>query len=78
MTIRIRITEAERMSMQVKILWVVLIVTNVAWFLAFHIVDKGRVQEIAARQILQQQHDACQGQVGKLTDTMNKLCACGK
>jgi hypothetical protein len=66
------------MSMQLKILWVVLIVTNLAWFIAFHIVDKGRVQETAQRQLLEQQRDACQGQVGKLTDTMNKLCACGK
>ena len=66
------------MSMQVKILWVVLIVTNIAWFLAFHIVDKGRLREIAARQLLEQQRDTYQGQIGKLTDTMNKLCACGK
>ena len=66
------------MSMQAKVLWVVLIVTNIAWFAAFHIVDKGRVQEIAARQLLEQQRETCQGQVGKLTDTMNKLCACGK
>jgi len=66
------------MSMQGKILWVVLIVTNLAWFVAFHIVDKARVQEIAARQVLEQQRDRYQGQVGKLTDTMNKLCACGK
>jgi hypothetical protein len=66
------------MSMHLKILWVVLIVTNIAWFIAFHIVDRGRVQETSARQLLEQQRDTCQGQVGKLTDTMNKLCACGK
>ena len=64
--------------MQLKILWVVLIVTNLAWFVAFHIVDKGRMSEITQRQQIEQQRDSCQGQVGKLTDTMNKLCACGK
>jgi hypothetical protein len=64
--------------MQIKILWVVLIVTNLAWFVAFRIVDKGRVQEIAQRQQSEQQRDSCQGQVVKLTDTMNKLCTCGK
>ena len=63
--------------MQIKILWVVLIVTNLAWFLAFRIVDKGRMSEISGRQIAEQQRDFCQGQIGKLTDTMNKLCACG-
>ena len=64
--------------MQLKILWVLLIVTNLAWIIAFRIVDKGRVNEIAQRQLIEQQRDSCQGQVGKLTDTMNKLCACGK
>ena len=66
------------MSLQVKILWVVLIVTNIVWFVAFRVVDKGRVNETAQRQQVEQQRDACQGQVGKLTDTMSKLCACGK
>ena len=64
--------------MHLKILWVVVIVTNLAWIVAFRIVDKGRVNEIAQRQLIEQQRDTCQGQVGKLTDTMNKLCACGK
>ncbi|HET9409947.1 MAG TPA: hypothetical protein VFO39_22110 [Candidatus Sulfotelmatobacter sp.] len=64
--------------MQLKILWLVLIVSNFAWFLAFHIIDKGRVSEIAQRQQIEQQRDYWQGQAGKLTDTMNKLCACGK
>lgn len=63
--------------MQIKILWVVLIVTNLCWFIAFGIVEKGRVQEISQRQTLEQQRDTCQGQVEKLTDTMSKLCACG-
>jgi hypothetical protein len=63
---------------QIRILWVVLLVSNLAWFVTFRIVDKGRVQESAQRQQAEQQRDACQGQVGKLTDTMNKLCACGK
>lgn len=63
--------------MQIKILWVVLLVTNLAWFIAFRVVDKGRVNEIAQHQLAEQQRDACQSQVGKLTDTMNKLCACG-
>jgi hypothetical protein len=64
--------------MQLKILWALLILTNLAWIIAFRIVDKGRVNEIAQRQLVEQQRDICQGQVGKLTDTMNKLCACGK
>ncbi|HEV3513689.1 MAG TPA: hypothetical protein VGS05_18410 [Candidatus Sulfotelmatobacter sp.] len=64
--------------MQLKILWVVLIVTNLAWFAAFHFVNQGRVQETAQREQLQQQRDYWQGQAGKLTDTMNKLCTCGK
>jgi hypothetical protein len=64
--------------MQLKILWVLLIVTNLAWIIAFRIVDKGRATEMAQRQVVEQQRDTCQGQVGKLTDTMNKLCACGK
>ena len=63
--------------MQIKILWAVLIVTNLAWFLAFRIVDKGRMSEISDRHQVEQQRDFCLGQIGKLTDTMNKLCACG-
>lgn len=65
-------------TMQLKILWVVLIVTNLAWFAAFRIVDTGRANEIAQRQQAEQQRDACQSQVSKLTDTMSKLCTCGK
>ena len=64
--------------MQLKILGLVLIVTNLAWFVAFRIVDKGKQQETAQRQQLEQQLDYWQGQAGKLTDTMNKLCTCGK
>lgn len=64
--------------MQLKVLWVLLIVTNLAWIVAFRIVDKGRVNEIAQRQLVEQQRDAYQGQVAKLTDTMSKLCTCGK
>ena len=63
--------------MHIKILWVVLIVTNLSWFVAYRIVDKGRVSEISQRQNVEQQRDFCQSQVGKLTDTMSKLCACG-
>ena len=63
--------------MQIKILWVVLIVTNLAWIVAFGIVNRSRETAIAERQTLQQQRDSCQGQVGKLTDTMSKLCTCG-
>ena len=63
--------------MQIRILWVVLIVTNLAWIVAFRIVERGRVQEISQRQNVEQQRDFCQSQIGKLTDTMNKLCACG-
>ena len=64
--------------MRLKILGLVLIVTNLAWFVAFRIVDKGKQQETAQRQQLEQQLDYWQGQAGKLTDTMNKLCTCGK
>lgn len=64
--------------MQIKILWVVLIVSNLAWFAAFRIVDKDKQQETAQRQQLEQQRDYWQAQAGKLTDTMSKLCACGK
>jgi hypothetical protein len=64
--------------MQLKILWVLLIVSNIAWIIAFRVVDKGRVNEVAQRQQVEQQRDTCQGQVGKLTDAMGKLCACGK
>ena len=63
--------------MQNKILWIAIILTNVAWFVAFQIVDKGRVQEIAERQSVEQQRDSCQSQVSKLTDAMSKLCTCG-
>ncbi len=63
--------------MQIKILWIVLIVTNLAWFIALRIVDKGRMNEIAGRHTVEQQRDFCQGQVAKLTDAMGKLCACG-
>ena len=63
--------------MQIKILWVVLIVTNLCWFAAFKVVERGRIREISHRQTIEQQRDACQSQVGKLTDTMSKLCACG-
>ena len=63
--------------MQTKILWIVLIMTNVAWFVAFQIVDNGRVREIAERHNVEQQRDFCQTQVGKLTDAMSKLCSCG-
>lgn len=63
--------------MQTKILWIALIMTNLAWFVAFQIVDKGRVREISERQNVEQQRDSCQGQIGKLTDAMSKLCTCG-
>jgi hypothetical protein len=63
--------------MQTKILWIVLIMTNVAWLVAFQIVDKGRVREISERQNVEQQRDTCQGQISKLTDAMSKLCTCG-
>ena len=68
---------AEGNPMQTKILWIVLVITNIAWLVAFQIVDKGRVREISERQNVEQQRDACQGQIGKLTDAMSKLCACG-
>jgi hypothetical protein len=64
--------------MQIKVLWIVLIVTNLGWFAAFRIVDQGRMNEISGRQNVEQQRDFCQGQLGKLTDTMSKLCACGR
>ena len=63
--------------MQIKILWVVLLVSNIVWFVAFRIVDKGRLSEISQRQNVEQLRDSCQGQVGKLTDAMSKLCTCG-
>lgn len=63
--------------MQIKILWVVLIVTNLCWIIAFGIVKKDRAQQSSERQTMEQQRDTCQSQVGKLTDTMSKLCACG-
>ena len=63
--------------MHVKILWVVLIVSNLSWFVAFRIVDKGRASETSQRQSAEQQRDFCQGQVSKLTDAMGKLCTCG-
>ena len=74
---RDRILLAEENPMQTKILWIVLIMTNVAWFVAFQIVDKGRVREISERHNVEQQRDFCQNQVAKLTDAMSKLCACG-
>ena len=64
--------------MLMKVLWALLIVTNLAWFVAFRFVDNSRAQETVQRQQAEQQRDTCQSQVGKLTDTMNKLCACGK
>ena len=63
--------------MQTKILWMVLIMTNFAWFVAFQIVDNGRVREISERQNVEQQRDSCQSQIGKLTEAMSKLCSCG-
>jgi len=63
--------------MQTKILWLVVIMTNLAWFVAFQIVDKGRVREVSQRQNVEQQRDSCQSQVAKLTDAMSKLCTCG-
>ena len=63
--------------MQIKILWIALIVTNLCWFIALQIVERGRMQEVSQRQTIEQQRETCQGQVGKLTDTMSKLCACG-
>ena len=63
--------------MQIKILWIVLIVTNLAWLTAFAIVHRDRDTAIAERQMMQQQRDSCEDNVGKLTDTMKKLCACG-
>ena len=63
--------------MQTKILWTALIMTNLAWFVAFQIVDKGRVREISERQNVELQRDSCQSQIGKLTDAMSKLCTCG-
>ena len=63
--------------MQIKILWVLLMVTNLAWVAAFGIVNRGRDRAMAERQTFQQQRDSCQDDVGKLTDTMKKLCACG-
>jgi hypothetical protein len=64
--------------MHIKILWVVLIVSNLSWFVAYRFADKGRVSEASQRQTAEQQRDFCQGQVSKLTDAMSKLCACGK
>ena len=63
--------------MQIKILWMVLIMTNLAWVVAFQIVDNGRVREISERQNVEQQRDSCQSQIGKLTEAMSKLCSCG-
>lgn len=63
--------------MLMKILWGLLIVSNIAWFIAFRMVDKDRWQEVSQRQTAAQQLDACQSQVQKLTDTMSKLCTCG-
>jgi hypothetical protein len=63
--------------MQIKILWVALIVANLCWFVAFRIADRGRMRETSQQQTLEQQRDFCQSQVTKLTDTMSKLCACG-
>jgi len=66
------------MSLQVKILWVVLIVTNITWIVAFGMVNKGRANEADQRQQIEKQRDACRSQVSTLNDTMGKLCACGK
>ena len=63
--------------MQIKILWIVLLVSNIAWLAAFSVVHKRRDAVMAQRQVLQQQRDSCLDDVGKLTDTMKKLCACG-
>ena len=64
--------------MLMKTLWGLLIVSNLIWFVAFRMVDKDRWEQVHQRQQAEQQRDACQGQVGILTDTMNKLCACSK
>ena len=66
------------MSMHLKVLWIVLIVTNIAWIVAFRIVDKSRLNETSQRQQIEQQRDSCRSQVTTLTETMSKLCACGK
>jgi hypothetical protein len=63
--------------MLMKILWGLLIVSNIAWFVAFRMVDKDRSQEVSQRQQAEQQRDFCQGQTAKLTDAMSKLCTCG-
>jgi hypothetical protein len=65
-------------TMLMKTLWGLLIVSNLIWFVTFRIIDKDRWQEVNQREQVEQQRDVCQGQVGKLTDTMSKLCACGK
>jgi len=64
--------------MLMKTLWGLLIVSNLIWFVAFRMVDKDRWQQVNQREHVEQQRDSCQDQVGKLTDTMSKLCACGK
>ncbi len=63
--------------MLMKVLWGLLIVSNIAWFIAFRMVDKERGQEASQRAQAEQQRDFCQGQAAKLTDAMSKLCACG-
>jgi hypothetical protein len=63
--------------MQIKILWIVLIVSNLVWLTSFAIVHKGRDKAIAEHQTMQQQRDSCQEDVSKLADAMKKLCACG-
>jgi hypothetical protein len=64
--------------MLMKTLWGLLIVSNLIWFVAFRAVDKDRWQQVNQREHVEQQRDSCQDQVGKLTDTMSKLCGCGK
>ena len=64
--------------MLMKILWGLLIVSNICWFIAFRMVDKDRWQQVSQHQAASQQLDTCQSQVQKLTDAMGKLCTCGK
>ena len=50
--------------MHIKILWVVLIVSNLSWFVAYRFADKGRVSEASQiREFRQRSYSSCQCQL---------------
>lgn len=52
--------------MLMRVLWALLIVTNLAWFMAFRFVDGGGAQKSVQHQTAEQQCNTCERQVGKI------------